>query len=341
MFDFGLFYDGILWNVQGEGGAECLSFLSLTQRFIETVFFTVIYGFLVLWCVPRLKLPLSNRNAPPKHNHWLAMTHCLVFGAEIGYKLSSRSLIFIFNPCHVLTAVQVSFKPICSHQPQIWLLFAQPSSFVTAVFRLHLHCINGTLLALIFPITSTRKASYFGINNLFIVCVTDLTLVWFAPDFPPALQVIYFVQHVLILVIPAYILDQNSVYSTEPLGDFNWVLTSLAIQTLYHFLFLQPLSLLTHANLNQMLCPSPSDPFAGPYYRIAAMIHQPLLIIVLGKLYSIVVLSFHKSVEPFSVLRPLCSSFHWLLGLSVTTSVPTKSDCDKICERKFCSMEEF
>ena len=31
----------------------------------------------------------------------------LMFGAEIGFKLATRQLIYILNPCHVTTAFQV------------------------------------------------------------------------------------------------------------------------------------------------------------------------------------------------------------------------------------------
>lgn len=107
MLQFGLFYEGVRWDIPSEGGAACLSYLSKTRRLFETLFFTFVYGSLLLWCIPRLKLPVDERYAPRKHIAWITMIHCLVFGVEIGYKLTARSLIFIFNPCHALTAVQV------------------------------------------------------------------------------------------------------------------------------------------------------------------------------------------------------------------------------------------
>ncbi|KAM7535217.1 hypothetical protein Aperf_G00000098985 [Anoplocephala perfoliata] len=221
--------------------------------------------------------------------------------------LLARSLLFIFNPCHALTAVQV------------WLLFAKPSSFTTAIFRLHLHGINGALLALVFPTMATRK---------------------------PALRVIYFIQHILILLIPACILDQNSAYSIEPLADFHWVFTSMATQVLYHFLFLQPLAIVSCVNLNQMLCPSVHDPFAGPYYRIAAMIHQPILILILGKLYSIVVLWLQQCIKSPKFLKPLISSLQQLLELATILGNQTKDNpqpivCESKVERRSHSPKEL
>lgn len=33
---------------------------------------------------------------------------CLVFGVEIGYKMVSREVLYLLNPCHVITAIEVS-----------------------------------------------------------------------------------------------------------------------------------------------------------------------------------------------------------------------------------------
>jgi len=43
-----------------------------------------------------------------------------------------------------------------------------------------------------------------------------------------------------------------------------------------------------------MLCPAISDPFAGPNYRWFAMAHQTALILVFGKIYTLIVYALLK-----------------------------------------------
>jgi hypothetical protein len=71
----------------------------------------------------------------------------------------------------------------------------------------------------------------------------------------------------------------------EPYSNFHWAFMSIACVRLYHYLVLQPLSFATGVNLNSMMCPAVSDPFNGPYYRIAANLHQIPFIFLFGKTF--------------------------------------------------------
>lgn len=37
----------------------------------------------------------------------LLVVMCIIFGMEIGYKISTRKLLYLLHPCHVMTVVEV------------------------------------------------------------------------------------------------------------------------------------------------------------------------------------------------------------------------------------------
>lgn len=67
--------------------------------------------------------------------------------------------------------------------------------------------------------------------------------------------------------------------------NMHWGFMSIGFLRLYHYLVLQPLSYSTEVNLNSMMCPAISDPFKGPWYRMAANTHQTAFILLHGKIY--------------------------------------------------------
>ena len=74
----------------------------------------------------------------------------------------------------------------------------------------------------------------------------------------------------------------------EPLSNFHWGLLSLGCMRLYHYVILQPISLATQVNLDSVICPAVSDPFSGPWYRLAANLHQTAFILLHGKIYCLI-----------------------------------------------------
>ncbi len=59
------------------------------------------------YSIPRKQLD-SNNNTNTSFKQFLLIILCLVFGAEIGFKISMKQLIYILYPCHLMTIVQVS-----------------------------------------------------------------------------------------------------------------------------------------------------------------------------------------------------------------------------------------
>ncbi|KAJ8955641.1 hypothetical protein NQ318_001472 [Aromia moschata] len=198
----------------------------------------------------------------------LLVLMCLIWGMEIGYKFSSRTVIYLLNPCHVTTAIQ------------IYLLAASPSNMVTAVFRFHLNLLNGPLLAFLFPETDTRLL--------------------------PLESAIYWIQHGMMFVVPYYLLRLGGVYNVEQFSDYTWNAVSYSINLMYHFVVLQGVAIPTQVNLNHMLCPAVLDPFDGQMYRICAVFHQALVCPVLCKLFCLVSAFFLTKFRPTKVKTTLC-----------------------------------
>ncbi|XP_065311522.1 transmembrane protein 164 isoform X1 [Dermacentor albipictus] len=246
-------YAGVNHSLAGNGGPECAQFVSIRRRLWETLLAVLWATALALWSWRRLQVPPAPKVVREDRGgkRCLLVLLCLVFGMELGFKFASRTVIYILNPCHIITMLQIV------------MLAAPPTScLLTVLFRVHIHWLNGPLLALLFPVLNTRLL--------------------------PLEQEVYWVQHGLMLAVPCYLMRLGGVFSTEPLTDLSWGLLSLALQYLYHFLVLQALALVTEVNLNSMLCPAVSDPFYGPHYRLWALAHQFLLVLVAGKLYTTV-----------------------------------------------------
>ena len=95
----------------------------------------------------------------------------------------------------------------------------------------------------------------------------------------------YYIHHFLMLVTPFYLMRLGGIYNMESLANWHWTFLSISIMRLYHYVVLQPLSFATNVNLNSMMCPAISDPFAGPWYRVASNIYSTLFIALHGKIY--------------------------------------------------------
>uniref|UniRef100_A0A915E8S0 Uncharacterized protein n=1 Tax=Ditylenchus dipsaci TaxID=166011 RepID=A0A915E8S0_9BILA len=148
-----------------------------------------------------------------------------VFVIELCYKTLTRTLIFFLNPCHLSTVLQLILLKIPQENHGPWAV---------QLFRFHLYTVPGALMALAFPILNTRLM----IGEMFI----------------------YFVQHILIVSVPFYLMSIKDTYSPESLTNYSWPMFSASLLVLYHFLFLQTVSLLTQVNLNCIMCPAVSDP---------------------------------------------------------------------------------
>lgn len=185
--------------------------------------------------------------SPTWFKQLLLVTMTLTLGVEIGFKFATRTVIYILNPCHITTILQI-YLLACN----------KPKKSTTALFRLQMNCLNGPLLAFMFPETDSRQL--------------------------PLEASIYWIQHALMCIIPIYLLRYGGVYNMEAMNDFTWNVIGYAIIILYHYIVLQIVAIPTQVNLNHMLCAAIKDPFDGPNYRAAAVVHEAILCTLLCKL---------------------------------------------------------
>ena len=114
-------YVGVDHKLPGNGGPACADFTGVTQRLVETAIFSAIGLLEALLAARRLTLPARiRRPGGDEHPHQQQQQHqdwalgrlllavlCLTFGVEIGFKFATGQLIWLLNPCHVVSIIQV------------------------------------------------------------------------------------------------------------------------------------------------------------------------------------------------------------------------------------------
>ena len=132
-----IFYGGIQPNIPGNGGPDCVAFLSKGQLPALVVLFSL--------CGAKtytLPAKVASAGKDPLFKKVLLVVLSVVFAIEIVYKVCSRQLLYLLNPCHVCTVLEV---PHASKEygnckinyllNQIYLLLSKPRRIAFAVLR--------------------------------------------------------------------------------------------------------------------------------------------------------------------------------------------------------------
>lgn len=106
---------GVTEEVPRTMGPECENYMTNRRRWIEAVLFCILFICIMRWAIKRLepiKLPDAKELNKPHSGVRivLLLMMTLIFGIEMGFKLANRSVIFVLNPCHIQTLVQVSSR---------------------------------------------------------------------------------------------------------------------------------------------------------------------------------------------------------------------------------------
>ena len=81
------------------------------KKLVETLLFASLSLYWIVWSYPRIKLPEKlpeTKDADRTGKKILLLLHVFFFGIEIGFKFATRQMIWILNPCHLVTMMQVS-----------------------------------------------------------------------------------------------------------------------------------------------------------------------------------------------------------------------------------------
>ncbi|KJE90021.1 hypothetical protein CAOG_01402 [Capsaspora owczarzaki ATCC 30864] len=217
--------------------------LSPKQHAIEFVIYNILFALAVWLAAKRLPnwstlvsettVPLSSRGWFPRLLDALCTVAMLVFyGSAIYYKTVRGHLLFLLQPCHIFSVLLL-----------LLCFWPEKSLKRHVLFHIHIHCLWGALLALVFP---------------------DFR------DYGMYLEIHFFImQHLALVIVPLVWVYTGRFPLVSMYGrGFSVTIFAFFVHALYHSFVLASLALYTGNNLNYLMSPPTGilESF-GSFYR--------------------------------------------------------------------------
>lgn len=109
-------YGGVDPRFEGNGGPECAAFVTPQQRLFESLIIVCLSVVEVALALRKINVSKEHREAVKDGRknkedslgkNLLLVALCMTFGVEVGFKFATKTVIYLLNPCHVVTMVQV------------------------------------------------------------------------------------------------------------------------------------------------------------------------------------------------------------------------------------------
>jgi len=236
-----------------EGGPVCAS----TVPFILNVIEMVGFGFFGILIYRRLATTRMNLGPLAVYSEKsdtldkvIGVILTIVFTAEVSYKIITQKVMFLLQPCHIITAIM------------IYCLFSR-SRTSDWLFTMSMGCMFGPVSAMILPETSCLRL--------------------------PFEVEVYWIQHSIICSLPVYFLSRHSGKIAYFEHDWTWILSSAIFAVIFHFIILSPIAVVTEVNINFLLCPPPLLPIPPQipphFFRTATTFGSPIVSCAVAYIY--------------------------------------------------------